>query len=309
MKVYLRIAIIALISLFPLACADLPLNATPEIHGIVTSTSVEALGSYSESDAIAWTGSNLAIDAPPLKSAGDVLVSTGGGAMIVPHLPVFGDILSDSPGEIQYTMAYSEETLANQGQVTYLKSTSLNTANKVVGQQNLEASKTVVFDAMDGGGIISSEDLLVDGAASVGKAGGRYLCPFATQTGNYTPIFCNIAETGSRIDMTTVSLSTTASERHVAATADVPVTVGYSIDVTGIGNRPAAGSVSADMKAHLQKGGIRYLGTLTFFEFGTADVYLTGKKEDIQYSESTSASGSILKFTKQYSYDSGRGLL
>jgi hypothetical protein len=292
------------------ACADQPVTADPEIQGLTTATSVIATGFSSESDSLAWSSSNLALDSR-LQAPGGSIISTDGGAMLIMHnIPVFDDILgSGNPGEVQYTVGYSEVTQASQGEVTYLKSTGIDTGNKVVGQDNLQASKQVTFRGLDGGHVDSSETILVDGAGSVGNTSTKLLCPFAVETSSYVPEYCNILRVGSNVDMTTVSYTTSASEQHISATADIPVAAGYAMNLGGIGSTAASGDASVETSAHIQESGlVRYIGTFSFYPFGTVDAYRTGKQEDLQYHETTTVSGSIDRFAKAVSYESGMRL-
>ncbi len=73
-------------------------------------------------------------------------------------------------------------------------------------------------------------------------------------------------------------------ERHVAASADVPVTLGYEFTV-----RDSEGRAAAWMNAHLMEG----RGTNTL------------PSADIIYNERTDAAGTLGLFYKRYTYNSG----
>jgi len=72
------------------------------------------------------------------------------------------------------------------------------------------------------------------------------------------------------------------------------------VSVSGIGNGAALGSADAYIKAHIQEG--RVTQTYLFID---ATEYTIGKTEDLQYSETTSASPVIAKFAKSMNYKSG----
>jgi hypothetical protein len=141
----------------------------------------------------------------------------------------------------------------------------------------------------------SSEDILVDGAGALTTSADKILCPFGTQASGFFPPFCNVVMTGSKVDVSLASVSTSASERFVAATADVPVVQAYSISLKGVtsseGSADAIGSASAFMTAHLMDG--RVLTT------DDEDAFRGVKAEDISYSNSVSASGIISPPKKQ----------
>ncbi len=265
------------------------------------------IGTATETDSLIWQGSNLNLDGT-LSHAGHILVDLSGTVALVPHnIPVLNDLLDDNPGEVMYTVAYSENTVADQGLVSYAKSSSLDTANQVANTRNFETSKLLNFVGSETGRAVSSEDMVLDTVGSIDITDEVFTCPFAGESTRITPPFCNIVEMGSDVDMTLLSLATTVSERNVAATADVPVTADYSIAVTGFGTVPALGSASASINAHLQEGGqARYVRTFPFKTFGNVDEYmLSGKVSDVQYSETTTASGEITAFSKVLSYQSG----
>jgi hypothetical protein len=209
---------------------------------------------------------------------------------------------------VQYTAGYSEATLAVQGVTSYTKTTAIDTANKIADKNNIAANKIVTFIAAnEQGRMTSSEDILVDGAGADTTAADKILCPFGTAAGPFFPPFCNVVMTGSKVDVSLASVSTSASERFVSATADVPVVQAYSISGKGVtsseGSADAAGSMSAFMNAHLQDG--RMLDSSALFADIVSDAYKPVKAEDVSYVNSASASGIIKAFSQSYTYQSG----
>ena len=156
------------------------------------------------------------------------------------------------------------------------------------------------------GQMISSENLMLDGAGQFDYTNLRMLCPFAASDSTFIPQFCNIVQTGSSVDVTTGKLVTSTSGRFVSATADAPVTAGHSISLTGIGSAPASGSATAYIRMHIQEGRINLFGSIP--DLG-AKVYTPGKTEDLTYSETTSASGLLPMFAKTMNYQSGKLLV
>jgi len=269
------------------AAADIPVNATPETAGITVTTNIQCQGTVLASDSLTMQQSSDALDAPPLKSA----IGSDG-------------TLTGSDGEVQYTAGYDENTMAVEGTTSYTKTTAIDTANQIADKNNIETNKIVTFIASDElGRMTSSEDILVDGAGASTASGDKMLCPFGTQASGTFPPFCNIIESGSSVDVSLGSLSTSASERFISATADVPVAQAYSISLKGIttsnGTVDAIGSASAFMKAHFQDG--RVLNTST----DEGNSYSPVKAEDVSYDNSVSASGIISAFSQAYSYQDG----
>jgi len=263
------IAIAMLIALTGVVMADQVVNATLETQTISTTTSVIADGVVMDNAGLAWSLSNDVLNNPPL------------GA-----------------GEVQYTTAYDASTVAQAGSTTFVKTMAIDTRNKVLGQSNVKADTAVTFIATaDGGNIVGSENLMIDGAGNVTTASDRMLCPFSSQPVDQIPAYCNIVQAGSKYDLTVGSVTTAANDKFVGTDATAPVVLNYAINVkpygTSAGQIPAIGAVSAYVKAHIQE----------------ARVNGTAKAEDLTYSESSSAQGTITAFNKVIAYQSGKSLL
>jgi len=260
------ILIVAAIMLFMgAAAADTGVPQVPETQGFTTGTTIQALGTVTETDGLTWI---LTTDEIP------------------PNLPLGADIY--------YTTSYSENTIADQGLVSYTKSSALDTAQKVTGQYNLNAAKVVEFIGLDTGRMITSEDAVIDGAMEILlNADEQFICPFAAPVGSYVPAFCNIVEMGSSADLTLASLTTSMDERHVVESGDPGVTMDYSAKITGFGDVPAMGSVAAFINVHTQEG-------------RQASVEREGfeKASDLIYQETSTAAGDITLFQKVMGYDS-----
>jgi len=302
------------IAVIGIVTADIPVNATSETQGIVSTTSINVQGSMTTSTELSWKQSNSGgIDDPPLENGGwptnyDVDGETISGYTVDPFIL---DILGPAPGsgEVQYTAAYAEFTEGTNGNTDYAKRFSAGTANRVLGQNNIDSHRNIQFraDPVKNGRMISSEDLMVDGAGAMTITGDEVLCPFAAAQNPFLPPFCNVVISGSNLDVTLASITTTAGERFVAATADVPVAQAYSIGVKGMagtnGMVPAMGSMNAFMNAHIQEG-----RAVNITPDGP-DILWTGyapvKAADMTYRDSTSASGSINGFSVMYDYQSG----
>jgi hypothetical protein len=203
-----------------------------------------------------------------------------------------------NPNQVQYTTAYDADIVAQAGHTVLTKSMNLHTGNKVIGQSNLNAQTGLTFAATDNGGnVVGSENLMLDGAAMPTTAADKMLCPFASAGGNVIPAYCNIVQVGSKYDLTIGSVTTNANERFVGTDATTPVAVNYAINVkpyTASGTQvPASGSTMAYIKAHIQEGN----------NFNTA------RAEDLTYSETSSANGYINSFSKVIAYQSGKSLL
>jgi hypothetical protein len=128
------------------------------------------------------------------------------------------------------------------------------------------------------------------------------------------PAFCNIEQAGSAFDTTLTSTVTSADTRFVGTDATIPIVLNYNINSEGItaGNQssPMIGSVSAYLKVHDQEARNEstingYLvPEISLFPYSYLDGSNPQKSEDLDYSEMSTASGLISKFSKSMSYSS-----
>ena len=258
-----------LILLSTIVLADPGVNATPEVQGITTSTSIDCVGIVTESDSLAMTTTNTGtVSSPPLDS-----------------------------GQDEYTAGYNDNLMAVNGHTVFVKSMQISTANTIADQSNIQASTNLQFIGIDGGRATRDEDLLIDGSGEGTSTADSMLCPFASSESDSVPPFCNIVQAGSSIDTSLASVVTNANSRFIGTDASIPVTLNYDIAAEGItlGNQtsPMIGSVSAYIKAHVQEAR------------NSSNI----KSEDLDYSETSSASGLINSFTKSMSYQSGFTLI
>ncbi len=291
-----------LAALSSLASSDRPLDPTFETQGLSSTTGVETTGIFTNQNSVVQQFSNLdLLDDPPLDTP--YPSDQVGDYYIVWNL---GPLFPIGPGETSYVVSYSDDTLASQGMTTFQKQLTLDTQARAVDQDNLWAEKLIGFEGTATGKVTSVESLAVDGAAQFDRgAGGGFLCPFAYENSQIVGPYCNIVEMGSRFDLSSGMVYTSASERTIAKTWDVPVEADYQIDVAGMDTLPALGSVSASIRSHVQEGDMRFLGSYGFDDF-SLDVYHLDKRADLTYSEKTEASGAIVQFQKAMHYESGR---
>ncbi len=217
--------------------------------------------------------------------------------------------------EVRYTTAYDATIVAQAGQTSFTKSMNLDTRNKVIGQSNLNAQTGLTFIATsDGGNVVGTENLLVDGTGNPTNASDRILCPFSAANGDIIPAYCNIVQAGSTYDLTVGSVTTSANDRFIGTDATNPVVLNYAVNVkpygTTAGQIPAMGSTMAYIKAHIQEArtanstpGIAPFPT-TFNITGPSQ-----KVEDLTYNEQSGAQGTISSFSKVIAYQSGKALL
>ncbi len=271
-----------------MALADTGVPQVPETQGFVTSTIMSAIGTVTETDSIV-----------------SQIISSGHSGLPVP-LPLYFDSHS------VYTSSYTENTIADQGLVTYTKGITTDTAGMAAeNQYNVVTDKVVEFVGSETGRMVSDESTLLDGAGTTFHDYEIMLCPFFSGITDYNPPFCNIVEEGSSVDLTIGSLTTGSSERHILPyggtildegrdigwdypVSDAGVELNYNIKLSGFGDIPAAGSAEASMNAHIQEARPSLPTPFTSIV----------KAEDLVYSESTTAAGEITLFQKAMNYKS-----
>ena len=222
------------------------------------------------------------------------------------------------PEQVQYTSGYSDQYSGISGQQTFAKTATVSTADQVATGSNIAAKTNIQFVAVDTGRATRAEDLLLDGASQAQDSSGLILCPFADADDGIIPAFCTIEQAGSAFDTTLSSTVTSADTRFVGTDATIPTVLDYTINSEGISSgsqiSPMIGSVSAYLKVHVQearnestisgtmlKGGF---GPVTVVPYSFPDSLDPAKSEDLVYSESSTASGLISRFSKSMSYSS-----
>ena len=238
--------------------ASVPPENTVEIQNLVTATGIDATGTVTHDNNLAWRLSSEELDSNLNYGLNNIVdpVDEGKAPGTGNWTPVGDDetgytweytpgtgIFDSSPypnqppgyeywtttaepplnsaGEVQMASYYNENTLAVNGATIYNKDMGIITSPQTADSFNVKATKTVTFSAQDAGRMTSGEELLQD---NVGNATSlvAYIsdCPFAhAAIGNCAPPFCNIVKSGSDLDVATASVVTSAMVRSVAENA------------------------------------------------------------------------------------------
>ena len=265
----LAILVIVLTLLTGFAIADRGIPPVPETQGIVTSTTIDAVGNFASSSEIQWR----------------ITTAVDGLTEIPP--------LDEEDEEAVYESSYTEDTVSNGlGLIFYDKELDVETSGQITGQWNIEANKLLEFIGVDGARVTSSDMIFVDGAAFDTETSEAVLCPFAEDVTEDFPAFCNRAEAGSTIDMTVANVRTTSTDRFVMPSGDHTVELNHDILVTElIDDLPSQGTASAYMEVLIQEGG--------------AEPQENTLMERIEFWEETTVSGDITEFSKLMHYESG----
>ncbi len=266
----IAIIVIAVAFLTGFAMADPGIPPVPETQGIVTSTSIDGVGNLASATELQWR-----ITYP----------YTG-----LPDIPPLG-----APNRI-YESTYTEDTQSHGvGLVFYDKELDVETSGQISGQWNIEATKQIAFVGVDGAHLVSSDNIMIDGAGQIGLfTNETYICPFVEDVSSRLTPFCNRAEAGSTIDMTVANVRTTTTDRFIMPSGDHPVELNHDIRVTElVADVPSVGMASAYMDVLIQESRSP--------ETGPATVLM----ERLEFSEETSFDGAITLFEKLMHYESG----
>jgi hypothetical protein len=302
--------------------ADPLIPAQSEIQGLKILTDASVDGQLKNDCDIAWqtsSGSNLTAPLGVIMPSWSIPADSGiaGDYILWIGNPILDAIMGSNNGGIQYYTVYSEDTAANQGHTGYSSNLGLTTGNTLAGQSNIEATRAIIFRGDIAGSMSSNEKMTLDGVGQFTLAEDQLICPFGAELHDFIPAFCNKVETGSEVLISTGSLTTNAKERFVAASSDAPVTVDYSIQVTGA-ESPAKGSVLAYINAQTREGDVDVLGKIPFIcedccpdceegdiDLGTFYWVQNGLVSEVTLSDKTSVSGDISLFEKNMHYESG----
>ncbi|MCE5298588.1 MAG: hypothetical protein MUE45_05545 [Methanoregulaceae archaeon] len=263
----IAILFVAMALLVGFSMADRGIPQVPETQGIVTSTTIDAVGNFATASEIQWR-----------------ITTEAGGLPEVPAL--------DGTAAI-YESTYTEDTASNGvGLILYDKELDVETSSQISGQWNVEATKELAFVGIDGARVTSTDNIFVDGAANPITTTEAVICPFASDVTEMFPAYCNRAEAGSTIDMTVANVRTTSTDRFVMSSADHPVELNHDLVVTElIDDLPSMGTASAYMEVLIQEGG--------------AGANNASLMERIEFSEETTITGDITTFEKLMHYESG----
>ncbi|MCE5297781.1 MAG: hypothetical protein LLF84_02370 [Methanoregulaceae archaeon] len=262
--------------------ADHGISPVPETQGIVTSTTIDAVGNFASTSEIQWR-----------------ITDDPDGLPGIPPLEIeFASI---------YESVYTEDTASNgNGLILYDKELDVETSGQISGQWNIEALKELAFVGIDGARVTSSDTIFVDGAATPYLTEDVVICPFASDASFIFPAYCNRAEAGSTIDMTVANVRTTSTDRFVMPSGDHAVELNHDILVTElIDDLPSMGTASAYMEVLVQEGrGVFMIDGIGGGEIGINQIENDPLMERIEFSEETTVTGDITTFEKLMHYES-----
>jgi len=266
------IALAMLVFMTGIVMADPGVNQTFETQGVTMETLVDVTGSMKASADVTWKISSIV----PLGS--------------IPPAPAAG---------VYYVSTYSEDTESDgTADIQYSKDLILEAKAANEQQSNIEATKLLTFNGYNGASVTTTDNIFLDGTGNYSLTKNQAICVFAASTSEYIPAFCNRVEAGSTVSGEFINMETRTDDRFIVDSADTPVELNHVVTVSPVTivnaagvmqTYPSVGDASAFMEGLIMEGR------------GNS----TGVFENIEFSERTSVSGDIYKFSKDMHYESG----
>jgi len=307
MKFNRCIAIIAAVFLMisGLATADILPNPVPENQVFTLTSIIDAVGVTTESTSLVWQIGDAGLDQlPPVKATW-----TGADWEV-------------TSGSIAY-VTYSDAITTNGGQISEVKSFSMDTNAKTEGLFNIETTKVLTYTSQNGSHLMGAESYVLDVAGNLSNYDNSIVCVFSKANDREIPAFCNKVTASSKLtSVTTAQVETVGGLTAVAAKSSVPAALNYEISVTPDANSAsgyADGIVSTTFTASVMEGRFWSEGGDNGFVWVMYDEILdpwtrfwaevTGNAAELAstltYIDTATVAGGISTFNKGFSYQSG----
>ncbi len=199
-------------------------------------------------------------------------------------------------GEVRAVTTYDQSITAQTGLSNYIRSSNLNTANKLIGQSNFAPETTLTFAVSgNGGNAAGTERITLNTLGQATATAASMVSPFGPVTvGPVIPPYDDLVQAGGAFDMTVGAVHTDANERFIGNDAGVPNALNYLINLKGIttqaGQGPAFGSASGWIDVDVKEA---------------RQASATSLSETVRYKSSASAGGQVSGFTKAVGWLSG----
>ena len=291
------IAAVFLIAVSGLAAADVLPHPVPENQVFSVTSIIEAVGAVTESTSLVWQVGDAGLtELPPA-------VGQESGAI--------------RSGSIAY-VTYSDSIMTNGGQISEVKSFSMDTHAKTAGLYNIETAKVLTYTSQNGSHLMGEEILVLDVAGNWSYGLDDIVCVFAKASKQAIPAFCNKVTASSKLtSVTTAQIETVGAMTAIGASANVPAALNYEISVTPDANSAsgyADGIFSTTFTISIMEG--RSDGKITPDNLNNTrpyaypgTTYSLDKYDELAstltYIDSASVAGGVSTFNKVFGYQSG----
>ena len=242
-------------------------NATPENQMISITTVIDVVGMVDDHTIMNWDLSN--------QYQGQGILKTG---------------------EVIGSLMYSDLVMTNGGHLMMNKHFDFDSSNQERGNDNLESTKVITYESVEGSHLFADEILTMSNAGNYTASDGVISCVFGGSS-SMIPAFCNTVTVRSTlINVNSAQISTSVKSRMASASGRTPAGLSYHIDLTP---NPVSGLGSA-------VGSARTEFTITSLEAGgnSPDIWNRTSAEN-SVSDKSHVTGGIIHFSKAFDYGSG----
>ena len=156
-------------------------------------------------------------------------------------------------------MMYKDSIMSNGGQISEVKSFSLDTNAKTEGLYNVETEKVLTYTSQNGSHLMGTESYILDVAGMWQLLNpDDIVCVFARSSTEMIPAFCNKVTAASRLrSINTAQIESIGAATVVGKDIKTPAALSYEIAVTPDGNSAsgyADGIVSTTFTVSVMEG-------------------------------------------------------
>ena len=213
--------------------ADVLPEEIPENQIWTTTSLIEGVGFATESTSLNWHTSDAGLDALPR--------------------PVY-DGRGMSSGSIAYAI-YKDSIKSNGGQISEVKSFSLDTHAKTEGLYNIETEKIMTYTSQNGSHLLGEEYYLLGVIGNWSLGISDLVCVFSRSERDIIPAFCNKVTASSKFrSITTAQIESIGS---IAVIGSSPAALAYAISVVPDSNSAsgfADGIISTTFTVSVMEG-------------------------------------------------------
>ena len=227
------IIIFAILVFGTMATGDRLPGEVPENQVWTTTSLIEGVGITTEQTSLYWHVSDASLDALPI--------------------PRFDDGVYRS-GSIAYA-SYRDSIMSNGGQISEVKTFSLDTHGKTEGLYNTRTEKVLTYTSQNGSHLLGEESYVLDVIGDWSMDESDIICVFSRAERDIIPAFCNKVTASSRLRSMTTAQVQSIGQATVIGTS--PAVLNYEISITPDSNSVsgyAEGIVSTTFTVSVMEG-------------------------------------------------------
>jgi len=271
-----------------ISVADRLPQGVPENQRISLYSIIETIGPVMGSTTIAWQVGDAGLD-----SLGSATRSDDGRSV--------------RGASIAYA-AYSDHIMTNGGEFSEVKSTVVDTNAKMPGMYNIETSRVLTYQSVNGSHLMGGESYVLDVAGQWSYEGDDITCVFSKAGNSVIPAFCNkVTASSSMRSVTSAQIQTSGSLTAVGQNVNVPAALNYEISITPNSNSAtgyADGIFSTTFTVSVMEGRSTTAKSADDAMAKMTDIFnnLTSTFTAI---DTTTVAGGVSAFNKVFNYQSG----